>query len=509
MAKITTYTEHKAEVIEALHFLGGPAIDKELAPFLGLTPKQTAVITKRMQAEGLLVWSEFGWDIPKPVVQQHSDGFQRFRAEKKSTALYVAEEYLAERLVLPDPRFLLPMALWACHTYCWRSVRFDLPYLFFTGVSGSGKNRAMNLVGALSHNFEFVSKSTEAALRDLVAYERPTLGVEECERELRRDGSYTHILFNAGFQSTGTFYKTVGGSREGFSVYCPKMATTISDPEMSLRTRCILVPMEIGSPAINDELAEAEAAGIPIAEKLKALVALHEDEIDTIYHKVGYFAPDDLLVGRDWQGWKPLYSICEALAPSRMSELRRCSTYITALKTGPLRTIKEMTALRQDNDLMLNCNRLVRDAAIVAAKTRRANISSEELRAGLLAMPHGWWQGFHCLMNGTGRRINDGQYGLQVIAKMFMLFSQEHGDGVISPSKHRDIGGVTKHGYSVAEIVAADALKGGKGVILHIASEGGKGVSQIQKLPPYPLPDSSEDKVILPPTIPQRIRRVE
>ena len=467
------YEERKAQILAALE-ANGPMFNPELATYLGWSYHVVLRVTRRMENEGILAYgtrgSVAGWVIadPVPVVEP----VQRPPAQVpllpwSSATLEItplplfqeAEKYLSDRVVLPDSRFLLPLVLWATHTYVWEASQFELPYVFFTGVSGSGKNRAMGLVGALSHNYRMVSKATEASMRDMVAEERPTLGVEECEKELRNHNSYVHTLFNSGSVPTGNFYKIVSGVRTAFSVYCPKMATSISDPEDSLRTRCIIVPMITGTPAVDDRIAQANKVGRSIGARLESLVVNHEKEINHIYNHTGYFKPNELLAGRDWQIWQPLYALCRILIPEQMGELEHCSTYCASLKTRPLRTVKDMHELKADNELVWNCKRLVADAAVVAAKVNGKNIASTDLIAGLLALPHGWWEGYQSTdSKGHGVGIGDGESGLMTMAKMFKLAA---GDTITPPIPRYIAPGKSARGYVVAELqAAAKALQG-------------------------------------------------
>ena len=101
--------------------------------------------------------------------------------------------------MLPDDRFRLPLVLWAAHTHCWKACQFKLPYLGFTGVTGSGKNRAMALVGSMCHQYYMPTVITPAALRDDISELEPTLGVEECEKELLTHNTPLHKIFNGGY----------------------------------------------------------------------------------------------------------------------------------------------------------------------------------------------------------------------------------------------------------------------------------------------------------------------
>ena len=71
----------------------------------------------------------------------------RERQPPTSSAVIIqeCERFLADRAVLPDDRFSLPLVLVAAHTHCWEACGFDaVGYVNFTGVRGSGKNHVMH-----------------------------------------------------------------------------------------------------------------------------------------------------------------------------------------------------------------------------------------------------------------------------------------------------------------------------------------------------------------------------
>jgi hypothetical protein len=367
-----------------------------------------------------------------------------------------AEKFLSDYSVLPDSRFLLPLVLWAAHTHAWESSDFSaVAYVNFTGARDSGKNHTIHALGSMSSRFIFVPKATEAALRDIVNDNRPTLGVAECEDDLRKHNSYVHRLFNSGYVPNEPFYKTMNGVPTRFQVFCPKMMATIGSVEESLHSRCIVVPMRTGNPAVGGD---NFANGIGLGRQIGALVAQHAGEISHVYHSKTALKRPELLEGRDWQILRPLYAVCKVLVPERMDEFDRCATYITAVKTRPPLSLKDMHAQRADDEFFKNSKRVVKDAAVALVGYTGKNVASVDLIRRLRALPHGWWEGYG-YKGGSGLivELSEDQSGQQLLAKMFALVARE----IIIPrntplyiSKS-----VTKHGYVVSEIrEAARAL---------------------------------------------------
>jgi len=379
---------------------------------------------------------------------------------ESSDLLRELETFLRERTVLPEDRFYYPLALWAAHTHCWQACQAELPYLNLTGPSGTGKNHTVKLVGSLSHNFRFVARATEAALRDLVNNESPTLGVAECESELRKHNSYVHILFNSGNVPGEPFRKILRGTSVEYDVYSPKMMATVGDVEPSLRSRCIVVPMSEGTPLIGD-LEPAYERGRILGQRLHTLIEGRESEISNCYHRIVGSKTHERLVGRAWKIWLPLIAICEVLAPERLVELEHAATFCSSFKSRPLRSVKDMHALQADRELVVNCQRVVLDAALVLADYPGKNIATNDLIAKLLAMPQGWWVGYQCVdSEGRGIGIGDGESGRMTLAKMFKLAA---GDMISPPAPHYISPGKTARGYIVAEVLAAARVLKGEG----------------------------------------------
>jgi len=379
-------------------------------------------------------------------------------AQTNNAVFQEAEKFLSDRVSLPDKRFLLPMVLWAAHTYCWRECQFALPYLGFTGVSGSGKNRAMSLVGALSNNYYMPTVITPAALRDDIHEMEPTLGVEECEKELLTHNSLLHRIFNGGYMPGSHWDKVMGGNTVRLSIYCPKMFTAIGDPEISLRGRCIMVPMSVGQPAVDDEPQVFEAVGKRIGRKLLATVIVRAEEIADVYRRPNYFQVPRTQVGRNFQILKPLWSICAVVLPERLAELQRISTYIMSMKDRPICTVPDMRLRKENDELGQRCLWLLEDAAEAAKSWSGKNIRSSELIQLVLKLRDGYWQGYQYEdTKGIGIGIGD-KNGAGVFAKMLSLAT----DGKVKPEIRYMAPKQSAHGYSVAEIQeAAAAVLGG------------------------------------------------
>jgi hypothetical protein len=372
--------------------------------------------------------------------------------QRDNGALFLkAERFLASRAVLPDERFRLPLVLWAAHTHCWQECQFVLPYLGFVGMGGSGKNRAMSLVGSMCNRYYMATMMTPAALRDNIHEKEPTLGVEECEQDLLTHGSPLHRIFNGGYMPGSTVDKKgPGGKTVPLNIYCPKTFAAVGDPESTLRRRCIIVPMEAGTPAVNDEPQVYMALGERIGKRLHTLVTENVGAIAQVYRR-NHFKVPETLGAEGFQNWKPLWAICEVLLPERLPELQRISTYIAAVKSRPTRTVADRRLMKDKIELVRACNWLLEDAERAVKTWSPKNIRTTELIRAVLAERDGYWEGYQYLdSQGDGVGIGD-KHGDGVFAKMLRLASNEK----LRPEVRYMAPKESAHGYSVAEICAA------------------------------------------------------
>jgi hypothetical protein len=133
----------------------------------------------------------------------------------------------------------------------------------------------MALVGSLCHEYYMPTVTTPAALRDNISEKEPTLGVEECEKELLTHNTPLHKIFNGGYMPGSHWDKKEGGVTVYLSIYCPKTFTAIGDPDVSLRGRCLMVPMNVGKPKIDDEPQVFMALGERIGKRLHTSGQIH------------------------------------------------------------------------------------------------------------------------------------------------------------------------------------------------------------------------------------------
>jgi hypothetical protein len=110
-------------------------------------------------------------------------------------------------------------------------------------------------------------------------------------------------------------------------------------------------------------------------------------------------------------------------------------------------------------DLMMYARRSKNRPQSAAEAGTAKYVATTELIQRLLALPHGWWQGYQCPDSAGTKDIGfgDGNSGMMTLAKMLKLGSNSS----ISPPDVYTVNGKTARGYVVAELIAAaKALQG-------------------------------------------------
>ena len=114
------------------------------------------------------------------------------------------------------------------------------------------------------------------------------------------------------------------------------------------------------------------------------------------YHELYPKSLDFLQQGRDKEIWKPLFAICQVIAPERIPELSKSAIDIATFKTRPIRRLGDLRGEEEKMRRLEYTERLVRDAlTVVGARDR---IASAELVRGLRDIPTSPWRSYE----GTG-----------------------------------------------------------------------------------------------------------
>ena len=394
-----------------------------------------------------------------------------------------AEAYLRSYLSFPDGTYYLPLALFAALMHCWDECFDEVPYLSVgAAVKAAGKTRVLELLGFLAGEERAVlldGSVTEAALYTEIAHGK-TLLIDESER-LRTPRSPLRPTLNGGYRRGQSVCRKLGRQNVKFSTFCPKVFSHLGDVYDSLRDRCIVVRMQRAMEGNRKEYcrAVAQEEGSAIARRLHEAVSARLDEIRSAYRNGhGLHRRLGFLRDRDREIWKPLFSLCQALAPSRMPELERSAADIAALKTVPARPFEVLAEEEKESEEMEYAEKLLADA--IVAMDGNEKMATSELASRLRELPTSPWRTY------LGGGITPDASGAMTMASLLKRFGVEPRTIRVRPKSEPNS---TAKGYVLADLAAAAGRAGlgsygepGRNPVTPTAGEDGE--SRIPENPP-------------------------
>lgn len=305
------------------------------------------------------------------------------------------ENFINKYATLQHPAHAFVLTLWAAMTHIWPS--FDcLPYLTITAFTKeSGKTRTMELVSYLSANARTMSADSPGSMfRALDEESKPTMFIDEAEH-LNRENHSAREFLNKGYRRGQTVPRTVGNEIIDFESYSPKCFVLIGSVYDTLRGRCIEVEMRRRTPAERAtapryKMQEVIAEGKAMRDRLHSALDAETSVIESFYY-------DDttdvsFLNERDAEIWLPLFAICRAMFPSRISELVTAAVDISTMKrsdarkaTGDDYKARELAADMADAQALL-----LRD--MISLCKGKPFIATEHLLDELRAIPTAPWR---------------------------------------------------------------------------------------------------------------------
>jgi hypothetical protein len=209
------------------------------------------------------------------------------------------------------------IALYVLATYVYRL--FDtMPYLVLVGSSGAGKSKVLKLVGSLAFNAVEATALTGAALYLEAQGHGATLLLDDAEDLGDEEAKAIKAMLNVGYKRTGA---TVRGdwdrqTSRRFSVYSPKIITTIRGVNPTTGSRCIVIPMQPGlDAAIMDRSEDPESPlWVALRDELYVWALSEWSPIRDSYQGTTRAGVGlDALRGRAWELWRPLIALARYL----------------------------------------------------------------------------------------------------------------------------------------------------------------------------------------------------
>jgi hypothetical protein len=305
------------------------------------------------------------------------------------------EAYLRSYLSFPDDKYYLPLALFAALEHCWDECFDEVPYLSVSAsVKSAGKTRVLELLSFLAGEDKAIlvdGSVTVAALYTEIEQGKVIL-VDESER-LQNPHSQFRPILNGGYRRGQTVLRKIGKENAQFSIYCPKVFSLIGDLHDSLRDRCIVVQMQrtMGGNRKEFDRAEAHSEGSEIAQVMQETIFDNLKAVKHAYRQYHELYPSlNFLRDRDKEIWKPLFSLCQVFAPSRIPELERSAIDISTLKTLPVRRFEALVDEEERLRKLEYAEQVLRDVITVIGI--RDRIATAALLEGLRAIGTSPWR---------------------------------------------------------------------------------------------------------------------
>jgi hypothetical protein len=334
------------------------------------------------------------------VIQFVTGRSMHHNSKPKVVPLDNIEAYLRSYLSFPNDQPFLPLTLFVLLEHCWDECFDEVPYLLISAATqGSGKTRVLELLLFLAGGERAIlldGDITRAALYTEIETMQRVILIDEAEK-LQSTSSPFRPILNSGYRRGATVLRKIGGENEEFSIFCPKVMAQIGDVYSSLRDRCITIEMRRMQDGPRKEFVQqvAKEEGHTIIEELSVTLPEYLDDIRNAYlnyHELYPKSLDFLQQGRDKEIWKPLFAICQVIAPERIPELSKSAIDIATFKTRPIRRIGDLRDEEEKMRRLEYTERLVRDALTLIGE--RDRITTTELVKSLRDIPTAPWRSY-------------------------------------------------------------------------------------------------------------------
>jgi hypothetical protein len=234
-------------------------------------------------------------------------------------------EVLQKYLEFADTRTFHCVSLWIIATYFYRTFH-AFPYLHVTGMWGSGKTKALQVLSQLAFNGELLtSTSSPASIVRMVHANGSTCCIDEVEKLWNAKDDYTATMqdiLRSGYKR-GIYVNKCepDGGKGKFKVvlydpYSPKALAGIEGLEQALASRCIQIVMlrtrdvQIANREIDVEASEwSDLRALIYPSALSAFKAVDEARRDLQLTNI---------IGREAELWRPLLTVAKVMLDEKV-----------------------------------------------------------------------------------------------------------------------------------------------------------------------------------------------
>ena len=261
------------------------------------------------------------------------------RVIEPGAALDAVADFLDRFVAWPSEHARVASALWVAHTYLIESFDSTPRLAFLSPEPGSGKTRALEVIGSLVRHPMHAINCTPAALFRSVADldRRPTILFDEIDTIFgprAKDNEEVRGFLNAGHRRSGVAYRCVGlGSSQkvaAFPAFAAVAVAGLDDLPATIASRAIIVRMRrracdehVEPYRLRHHEPQGLAIGERLADALEAVTLVEEPDL-----------PPGV-VDRPADVWEPLLAIAQSINPTWADAARRaCLHLVGEARTG-------------------------------------------------------------------------------------------------------------------------------------------------------------------------------
>lgn len=278
---------------------------------------------------------------------------------------------LAAYVHLPDGA-TTAICLWVTAAHAFEVFRHTPRINVTAATRGCGKTLLLDVIATLAPRALRIENMTQAVLFRIVAAEKPTLLVDECDRHLRNNQELIGVL-NAGFTQGGVVPRCEGDENKVrlFPVFAPVALAGIGELPGTLRDRSVIIRLERATPGeigrrFDSRHTEPETI---LRRKLMRWASDNRAELEAADPEM------PAAFNRVADVWRPLFAVAQVAGGDWSS---RCAKAFAALQMA-------------DADSEPVAVQLLQDVAGVMDASNMANIPSSVLVERLSAMDERAW----------------------------------------------------------------------------------------------------------------------
>lgn len=268
---------------------------------------------------------------------------------------------LARYVAFPSVAARDATALWAAHTHCLDAFESTPRLAAISPEKGSGKTRTLEVLDRLVPEAAHPVNMTAAALFRIVATDRATILMDECDTYFgprsAKDHEELRGLVNAGHRRGAVAYRCVGPKQEvrAFPAYAAVALAGIGDLPDTILDRSVVIKMRRRAPHEHVESFRQRYAGPVLGEIKDRLAAWAKKNIGDLALAEPAMPPG--ITDRPADVWEPLLAIADAAGGEWPDRARAACLELNAARAAadPSLGVRLLTDLR---DVFANTDRL-------------------------------------------------------------------------------------------------------------------------------------------------------